>query len=141
LGTSDTLRLRYNITNEGENAYQPQFNVTSIPRLDFAQIPGNCRKYKDVLMCDLNQGFRIPKFNSTYVDVVFDVTQLGGQSLSIYANVFSALNESNPEDNNLTTVITLKEYTEIDAIGYIEKKQLLFLELTKNATYFQISDQ
>jgi len=70
-------------------------------------------------MCDLNQGFRIAKFNSTYVDVVFDVTQLGGQSLTVYANVFSALNESNPEDNNLTTVITLKEHTEIDAIGYI----------------------
>ncbi|XP_016952924.1 integrin alpha-PS4-like [Drosophila biarmipes] len=125
LGTSDVLRVRYNITNEGENAYQPQFNVTSIPILDFAQIPGYCSKYNDVLMCDLNQGFRIAKFQSTYVDVIFDVTQLGGQSLTICANVFSALNESSPGDNNFTTVITLKEHTEIDAIGIQTNDQIV----------------
>ncbi|KAH8347899.1 hypothetical protein KR084_002195, partial [Drosophila pseudotakahashii] len=125
LGSSDTLRLRYDIVNDGENAYQPQFTVFSTPRLDFTQIPGNCKIAEGVMLCELSNGFRLGKSNSTYVDIMFDVSQLGGQSLTINATVSSALSELNPKDNNVIKVITLKEEAEIDVIGVQTNDQII----------------
>ncbi|XP_070068212.1 integrin alpha-PS3-like [Drosophila takahashii] len=128
LGSSDTLRLRYDIINDGEDAFQPLFKVFSTPSLDFAQIPGNCEVAKGVMLCDLNNGFRLGKSLSTYVDVFFDVSQLGGQSLAIDATVSSALSELNPKDNNIITVISLKENSEIDVIGVQKNDQIVLKE-------------
>ncbi|KAH8348439.1 hypothetical protein KR084_007422, partial [Drosophila pseudotakahashii] len=128
LGSADTLRVRYDIINYGENAYQPQFNVISTPRLNFTQIPGNCKIAEGVMLCELNNGIRLGKSNSTYVDVFFDVSELGGQSLTINATVFSALSELTPKDNNMITVISLKEESEIDVIGYTQTNDQLVLK-------------
>ncbi|XP_017125156.1 integrin alpha-PS3 isoform X1 [Drosophila elegans] len=117
LGSADTLRLNYEITNNGETAYLPQFNVTSTSRLAFAQVPGNCKVADAVMVCDLNRGRPLAKGDSDSVTISFDVSQLSGQSLIIHAEVFSTGYEKNPTDNRQTNVIGLREYTEIDASG------------------------
>ncbi|XP_016941080.4 integrin alpha-PS3 isoform X1 [Drosophila suzukii] len=117
LGSADTLRINYEITNAGETAYLPQFNVTSTSRLAFAQVPGNCKVVEAVMVCDLNRGRPLAKGDSDSVTISFDVSQLSGQSLIIYAEVFSTGYEKNPTDNKQTNVIGLKEFTEIDASG------------------------
>jgi len=117
LGSADTLRLNYEITNIGETAYLPQFNVTSTSRLAFAQVPGNCKVVDAVMVCDLNRGRPLAKGDTDSVTISFDVSQLSGQSLIIHAEVFSTGYEQNPTDNRQTNVIGLKEFTEIDASG------------------------
>ncbi|XP_052840214.1 integrin alpha-PS3 [Drosophila gunungcola] len=117
LGSTDILRLKYEVTSSGENAYVPQFNVTSSSRLPFAQVPGNCRVSKAFMLCDLNRGRTLAKGDSDSITVSFDASQLGGHSLIIDAAVFSAGSEKNPTDNKQTNVINLKEFTEIDASG------------------------
>ncbi|KAH8348114.1 hypothetical protein KR084_004242, partial [Drosophila pseudotakahashii] len=117
LGSTDTLRLNYEITNSGENAHLPQFKVTSSFRLPFSQIPGNCKVDKSVMICDLNHGQPLAKDDSDFVAVTFDVSQLSGQSLIINASVFSEGIETNSGDNNQTDMIQLKEFAEIDVSG------------------------
>ncbi|KAH8291423.1 hypothetical protein KR054_011554 [Drosophila jambulina] len=117
LGSADTLRLNYEITNVGETAYLPQFNVTSASRLPFAQVPGNCKVTEAYMVCDLNRGRPLAKGDRDSVTVSFDVSQLSGLSLIITAEVFSTGREANPTDNRQVNVIGLKEFTEIDATG------------------------
>ncbi|XP_016977271.2 LOW QUALITY PROTEIN: integrin alpha-PS3 [Drosophila rhopaloa] len=117
LGSTDILRLKYEVTSEGENAYVPQLNVTSSARLPFAQVPGNCKVTKAVMLCDLNHGRKLAKGDSDSITITFDVSQLSGDSLIIDAAVFSAGSEKNPTDNKQSNVISLREFTEIDASG------------------------
>ncbi|XP_020800285.1 integrin alpha-PS3 isoform X2 [Drosophila serrata] len=117
LGSADTLRLNYEITNVGETAYLPQFNVTSASRLPFAQVPGNCKVTEAYMVCDLNRGRPLAKGDRDSVTVSFDVSQLSGLNLIITAEVFSTGREANPTDNRQVNVIGLKEFTEIDATG------------------------
>ncbi|XP_017027542.1 integrin alpha-PS3-like isoform X1 [Drosophila kikkawai] len=117
LGSADTLRLNYEITNVGETAYLPQFNVTSASRLPFAQVPGNCKVTEAYMVCDLNRGRPLAKGDRDSLTVSFDVSQLSGLSLIITAEVFSTGREANPMDNRQVNVIGLKEFTEIDATG------------------------
>ncbi|EDV55931.1 integrin alpha-PS4 [Drosophila erecta] len=117
LGTVDVLRLTYNITNNGEFAYHPQFNVTSSANLSFAQVPGNCKVTDAVLVCDLNHGQRMATGDTDSLTISFDVRQLSGQLLEIQAEVFSARNDSGPENNMLKNVIVLRERAEIYVSG------------------------
>ncbi|KAH8401664.1 hypothetical protein KR009_007208, partial [Drosophila setifemur] len=117
LGSSNTLRLNYEITNHGEPAYLPQFNVTRPNRVDFAQFPGNCKVIDPVMVCDLSRGRPLAKGEKNSITISFDVSQLSGPSLIINAEVFSAGHEKNPMDNKQTNVISLEEFTEIDATG------------------------
>ncbi|XP_030560119.1 integrin alpha-PS3 [Drosophila novamexicana] len=117
LGSDKTLRLNYEVTNEGETAYLPQLNVTSSSRLNFAQIPGNCRVSEAVMVCDLNHGRPLGKGDRDSITISFDVSSLTGSALTISAEVFSTGLEQNLHDNKLNTLIALKEYTEIDASG------------------------
>ncbi|SPP75911.1 integrin alpha-PS3 isoform X2 [Drosophila guanche] len=117
LGSGSTIRLNYEITNNGETAYLPQFNVTSVPHLSFAQIPGNCRVSDTGMVCDLNRGRPLAKGDRDVITISFDVSTLSGVALIINAEVFSTGYEKNPMDNRQTNVISLREYTEIDATG------------------------
>ncbi|XP_052838413.1 integrin alpha-PS3-like isoform X1 [Drosophila gunungcola] len=117
LGSSDTLRMIYKITNQGEKAYLPQFNVTSTSHLAFAQIPPNCKVVDAAMTCDLNHGRPLAKGQSLSITISFDTSQLSGQSLVIHAEVFSAGNERNPKDNKQANSIGLSEFTEIDVSG------------------------
>jgi len=117
LGSTDTLHLNYEITNQGETAFLPQFNVTSSARLPFAQIPGNCKVDESIMICDLNHGQPLAKGDSDSVSISFDVTQLRGQSLIINAAVFSEGSEKNSADNKQTNNINLREFTEVDVSG------------------------
>ncbi|KAH8348354.1 hypothetical protein KR084_006705, partial [Drosophila pseudotakahashii] len=117
LGTTDTLRLSYEVTNHGETAYLPQLNVTSSARLPFAQVPGNCRVRKSVMVCDLNNGRPLVEGESDSLTITFDVSQLSGDSLIIDAAVFSTGIDKNSTDNKQTIEIRLREFAEIDASG------------------------
>ncbi|XP_041675657.1 integrin alpha-PS4-like [Drosophila eugracilis] len=117
LGSTNVLRLSYDITNDGENAYEPQFNVSTSPRLPFAQVPGNCKVTEHVMVCDLKQRLRLVKGDTDSVTVSFDVSQLSGQSLTVHAASHSTGNEKNSADNKLTNVIILKELSDIEASG------------------------
>ncbi|XP_016972382.1 integrin alpha-PS3-like [Drosophila rhopaloa] len=117
LGTADTIGLSYEITNNGETAYLPQFNVTSTPRLAFSQVPGNCKVADAVMVCDLNRGQPLAKGDSDSVTISFDVSYLRGQSLIIHAEVFSTGYEKNSTDNQHIDKISLTEFTEIEASG------------------------
>lgn len=105
------------MTNNGETAYLPQLNVTSSSRLNFAQIPGNCKVSEAVMVCDLNKGRPLGKGDKDSITISFDVSSLTGRALTINAEVFSTGHELNPNDNKLSSLIALKEYTEIDASG------------------------
>ncbi|XP_016977688.2 integrin alpha-PS3-like [Drosophila rhopaloa] len=126
LGSAEILHLSYDITNKGETAYLPQFNVTSTFHLAFAQIPGNCKVAEAVMVCDLNGGRPLAKGDSDSLTISFDGSQLSGESLTILAEVFSAGNEKNTTDNKQTNVISLKEFTEIDASGVQTNDQIVF---------------
>ncbi|XP_070068195.1 integrin alpha-PS3-like, partial [Drosophila takahashii] len=117
LGSTDTLRLNYEITNSGENAHLPRFKVTSSSHLPFSQIPGNCKVDESIMICDLNHGHPLAKDDSDFVTVTFDVSPLSGQSLIIEASVFSEGNEMNSADNKQTDMIQIREFTDIDVSG------------------------
>ncbi|KAM8711525.1 hypothetical protein ACLKA7_000636 [Drosophila subpalustris] len=117
LGSAKVLRIAYEVSNQGESAYLPQLNVTSSGRLNFAQIPGNCKVSEAVMICDLNNGRPLGKGDRDSITISFDVSGLTGHALTISAEVFSTGSEKNPSDNRLQSLIALKEYTEIDASG------------------------
>ncbi|XP_017839011.2 LOW QUALITY PROTEIN: integrin alpha-PS3 [Drosophila busckii] len=117
LGSSKTLRMTYEVTNQGETAYLPQLNVTSSSRLNFAQTPGTCNVFEAVMVCDLNRGRPLMKGDKDSVTISFDVSALTGSALTINAEVFSTGQERNPLDNKLISLIALQQYTEIDASG------------------------
>ncbi|KAH8361875.1 hypothetical protein KR200_004249 [Drosophila serrata] len=125
LGSSDILRLTYEITNAGEIAYLPQFNVTSDACLTFAQVPGECQVSGAVMMCDLNGGNALGKGETYSITVSFDVSQLSGTSLIVTAEVFSIGYERNLKDNKHVTEINLREFTEIDVTGDQTSSQIL----------------
>ncbi|KAH8265351.1 hypothetical protein KR038_004985, partial [Drosophila bunnanda] len=117
LGSRGILRLTYEITNSGETAYLPQFNVTSASRLTFAQVPGDCQVSEAVMLCDLNGGQALGKGETYSVTVSFDVSQLSGTSLMVTAEVFSTGYERNLKDNKHINEISLRVFTEIDVMG------------------------
>ncbi|EDW47968.1 GM21601 [Drosophila sechellia] len=125
LGIEPVLRLTYNIANNGEFAYHPTFNVTSSAGLSFAQVPGNCKVTDAVMVCDLNHGQRMAKGDNDSLTISFDVRQLSGRSLEIQAEVFSARNESNPENNKLTKVLSLLEKADIYVSGVQANDQVI----------------
>lgn len=51
------------------------------------------------------------------VTVIFDTSNISGQSMTIVAKVFSTGRELNDRDNIASDVITLTEFTEIVAVG------------------------
>ncbi|XP_043645063.1 integrin alpha-PS5-like [Drosophila teissieri] len=133
LGTNESLSLTYEITNSGEPAYVAQLNVTSSARLPFSKVPGNCRVREEVILCDLNGQRAMTKGDSESLTITFDVTQLRGHSLTIEAAVSSAGIDKNPKDNRLSTLISLKEYAEIDASGGPADGQLVLREYPYSA--------
>ncbi|KAH8299896.1 hypothetical protein KR044_007351 [Drosophila immigrans] len=124
LGSAKVLRVTYDVSNQGESAYLPQLNVTSSSRLNFAQIPGNCKVSEAVMVCDLNNGRPLGKGDKDSITISFDVSGLTGNALTLSAEVFSTGSEKNPSDNKLQSLIALKEYTEIDASGGQTSAQL-----------------
>ncbi|KAH8407473.1 hypothetical protein KR222_001829 [Zaprionus bogoriensis] len=133
LGSAKTLKLNYEVINHGETAYLPQLNVTSSNRLNFAQIPGNCKIIEAVMLCDLNHGRPLANGDSDSVTISFDVSTLTGSALTITAEVFSTGQEKNPSTNKLNSLITLKEYTEIDASGGQTSPQIDLEHYSKSA--------
>ncbi|XP_039480877.1 integrin alpha-PS5 [Drosophila santomea] len=133
LGTNESLSLTYEITNSGEPAYVAQLNVTSSARLPFSKVPGNCRVREEVILCDLNGEQAMTKGDIDSLTITFDVTQLRGHSLTIEAAVSSSGIDQNPKDNRLSTLISLKEYAEIDASGGPADGQLVLREYPYSA--------
>ncbi|XP_037947350.1 integrin alpha-PS3 isoform X1 [Teleopsis dalmanni] len=135
LGSSRTLSITYDINNMGETAYLPQINLTSSNRMPFARIPSNCRVNNEavVMVCDLNRGQPMANGNSDSITVIYDVSGISGKTMILTAEVFSTGVEQTPTDNIVRDVITLKEYTEIEAVG-IPKTPYINLEKVFNTT-------
>ncbi|XP_054738538.1 integrin alpha-PS3-like isoform X1 [Anastrepha obliqua] len=134
LGSSRTLSVTYDITNNGETAYLPQISITSSNRMPFAKIPGNCRiKDTDYLECDLNNGVAMARGAKDSFTVIFDVASISGKAMVLTAKVFSTGKEANEANNKVTDVITLGEFTEIDIVG-IPKTPHVNLEKISNTT-------
>lgn len=111
------MKITYEVTNVGETAYLPQINITSSNRLPFAKYPSNCKVHDAVMLCDLNQGQAMAKKTKDTVTVIYDVSNLSGTAMILTAEVFSTGKELNPQNNIIKDVITLGEFTEIEAIG------------------------
>lgn len=117
MGSSRTLKVTYEVSNSGETAYLPQINITSSNRLPFAKYPSNCKVHESVMLCDLNRGQAMVNGAKDSVTVIYDVSNLSGRDMILTAQVFSTGQESTPGNNIVKDVITLGEFTEIEAVG------------------------
>ena len=111
------MAITYSISNHEKNAYLPQINITSSKRLPFWKIPSNCNLLDCVLVCNLNQDEPLAQGQNDSLTVVYDVSNLRGESLELSANVYSYGQDSFPEDNIKKDVILLKRFTEIEIVG------------------------
>lgn len=86
--------------------------------MPFAKVPSNCKASTNaVMLCDLNRGQPMAKGAKDNLKVIYDVSGISGNALILTAEVFSTGKELASSDNIVREVITLTEFTEIDAIG------------------------
>lgn len=131
MGSSRTLKVTYDVTNVGETAYLPQINITSSNRMPFAKYPPNCKVHDSVMLCNLNKGQAMINGAKDSVTVIYDVSSLSGTAVVLTAEVFSTGNEKFPTNNIIRDVITLREYTYIEAIGYVKSLQKFIVGFKK----------
>lgn len=65
LGSTRTMAVKYEVSNNGETAYLAQIRVSLSNMTSFAKIPSNCQLKDDDLLCDLEKGN--PLFNNQTV--------------------------------------------------------------------------
>ncbi|XP_037824553.1 integrin alpha-PS3-like isoform X1 [Lucilia sericata] len=141
LGSSRTLKVTYDVSNTGETAYLPQINITSSNRLPFARYPSNCKVHESVMLCDLNRGQAMVKGAKDSVTVIYDVSSLTGTAMILTAEVFSTGKELNPGNNIVKDVITLGEFTEIEAVGAPKTPHINLEKMSNTAevkSYYEI---
>uniref|UniRef100_A0A1B0A219 Integrin alpha second immunoglobulin-like domain-containing protein n=1 Tax=Glossina pallidipes TaxID=7398 RepID=A0A1B0A219_GLOPL len=139
LGSSRTFTVTYEIVNKGETAYLPQINITSSNRMPFAKVPSNCKASTDaVMLCDLNRGQPMAKGAKDNLKVIYDVSGISGNALILTAEVFSTGKELASSDNIVREVITLTEFTEIDAIGSPKTPHINLEKITDTAEVINI---
>lgn len=106
-------------------AYLAQIRIT-LPESGvlFTKTPSNCKLDVDapnanIMECDLNNGSPLFKGDKTGIQIGIDTTKLDGTELVIRANVFSTGDELNELDNVVDDIIPLKEFSDIEIIGYV----------------------
>ncbi|XP_065370369.1 integrin alpha-PS3-like isoform X2 [Calliphora vicina] len=141
LGSSRTLKVTYEVSNAGETAYLPQINITSSNRMPFAKYPSNCKVYESIMLCDLNRGQAMVKGAKDSVTVIYDVSSLSGTAMILTAEVFSTGKEQYPGNNIIKDVITLGEFTEIEAVGAPKTPHINLEKMSNTAevkSYYEI---
>lgn len=116
LGSSKTLSFQYTIENVNELAYLPKMRVTKSAQLKFAKIPPNCEAEEESLLCSVTRPY-LAKDSPRYIVITFDTSNMDGSELRISAEVFSSSDELNPNDNMVTDVVEVAEFSEIESTG------------------------
>lgn len=124
LGSGPSITVTFDIENTGETAYLARIRII-LPEIGvhFTKTPSNCKldlsvMNFNVMDCDIERG--IPMFPNTKasIKIGIDTTTLEGKELIVKANVFSAGDELNEHDNNVESVISLEEFSNIEVIRY-----------------------
>jgi Integrin alpha len=121
LGSTRTIEIKYEISNAGESAYLTSISIT-IPQniTEFSRIPSTCRQEavaRRTMICDINHGKPIKNRETVELLINLDASKLEGSSFQIVANVSSAADESNPDDNIYQNEILLTEFSDIELNG------------------------
>lgn len=117
LGSTRSISFQYTIENLNELAYLPQLTITKSSQLLFAKIPPNCQlSNEEMLLCDVTRPF-LSKEHSKSIVITFDTSNMDGSEVRVSAQVFSSSEESNSNDNMVTDVISVTEFSEIESTG------------------------
>lgn len=121
LGSSPSITVAFNIENTGETAYLARIQIILPIGVHFTKTPSNCKldlSVMHIMECDIESGSPMfPNTNAT-IKIGIDTTRLEGTELIVKANVFSAGDELNELDNHIESVISLKEFSNIEVIRY-----------------------
>ncbi|XP_049548076.1 integrin alpha-PS5-like [Anopheles darlingi] len=125
LGSTKKASLEFTVYNNGENAYLPQLNVTLLPaRLTLANLTRECRQTVTIesvnVLCDLNRGLPLKASHTAKYTLELDMTKLKGGTVSkaeIRAEALSTSEELVPMDNFYETMLSLREYSEIEFVS------------------------
>lgn len=123
LGSSPSISVAFNIENAGETAYLAGIRITIPIGVHFTKTPSNCKldlSVMHIMECDIDSGSPMfPNSNAT-IKIGIDTTKLDGKELIVGARVFSAGDEQNELDNHVESVISLKEFSNIEVIRYFD---------------------
>ena len=124
MGSSPSITVAFNIENTGETAYLARIRMT-LPEngVHFTKTPSNCKldlnaTNLNVMECDIERGIPMFPNSNASIKIGIDTTRLDGKELIVKASVFSAGDELNELDNHVESVITLKEFSNIEVIRY-----------------------
>lgn len=70
-----------------------------------------------MLLCDLNRGRPMANGNKDTITVIYDSSNVSGEKMVLMAKVFSTGQELTSGDNIISDIITLTEFTAIEAVG------------------------
>lgn len=118
LGSARTITFQYDIVNNNELAYLPQIRITKSSQLQFAKIPSNCQTEDETMLCDITRPY-LSKADPKAMAISFDMSNVDGSvsELRVSAEVFSSSEELNANDNSITDVIPIVEFSEIESTG------------------------
>lgn len=118
LGSDRLITFQYDIVNNNELAYLPQIRITKSSQLQFAKVPSNCQTEEETMLCDITRPY-LAKGDPKAVVISFDTANVDGSvgELRVSAEVFSSSEESNVNDNSITDVIPIVEFSEIESTG------------------------
>lgn len=116
MGSTKTISYQYTVENLNELAYLPQMRITKSSQLQYAKIPPNCQSREESLLCDVTRPY-LAKDDSKSLVITFDTSNMDGSEVRISAEVFSSSDESNKNDNMVTDVISVGEFSEIESTG------------------------
>ncbi|XP_069681839.1 integrin alpha-PS4-like [Periplaneta americana] len=148
LGREPTLRLRVQVSNQGERAFLPRAAL-SLPReTPLARLPPSCQESKErssehtrMLLCDLGS----PLERAATLEVALNAKDvaLNTSRLRFYVNVTSAGDEENPRDNTATLTLgvavqadmTISGTPSQDPLVYVAPNKTLKRDLVLNHTF------
>lgn len=120
LGSTKTIAIQYEITNQGESAYLTQLKI-SIPTnvTQFARVPPSCRQENNNrdMICDINSGKPVANKEKVTLDINLETAKLEGESFKVFAVVSSAGDEQRPADNEYENEILLTEFSDVELLG------------------------
>lgn len=116
MGSTKTISYQYTVENLNELAYLPQMRITKSSQLQYAKIPPNCQSREESLLCDVTRPY-LAKDDSKSLVITFDTSNMDGSEVRISAEVHSSSDELNKNDNMVTDVISVGEFSEIESTG------------------------
>lgn len=121
LGSSSSITIVFNIENAGETAYLARIRITLPTGVHFTKTPSNCKldlSVMRIMECDIDSGSPMFPNTNASIKIGIDTTRLDEKELIVKASVFSAGDELNELDNHVESVISLKEFSNIEVIRY-----------------------